>query len=181
MLDTCWSLSQAKCSLVRGSTKCRFRPRGHLSANAVNAARVYGSRTAARSSPSACACLAAPRTLSKGKLVRTLQRRANSGAEWMFVPRWSVFLEANFMGFGTRSATFIAYGATSAWRELQILIRCSWDQKLKDPRLIAGVFILRTHEKQIAGLAACPLMALADMPAQSQAMSVIGGVAKRIS
>jgi hypothetical protein len=78
MLDTCSSLSQTKCSLVRGSRKCRFRPRGHSSANVVSAVRVYGSRTAVRSSPSACVCLAAPRTLTKGKLVRTLQRRANN-------------------------------------------------------------------------------------------------------
>jgi outer membrane immunogenic protein len=30
------------------------------------------------------------------------------GAEWMFAPHWSVFLEYNFMGFGTQSATFAA-------------------------------------------------------------------------
>jgi len=28
------------------------------------------------------------------------------GAEWMFTPHWSVFLEYNYMGFGTRSAAF---------------------------------------------------------------------------
>ena len=28
------------------------------------------------------------------------------GAEWMFVPHWSVFLEYNYMGFGTRSNAF---------------------------------------------------------------------------
>ena len=32
------------------------------------------------------------------------------GFEWMFVPHWSVFLEYNFMGFGTRSATFTGCG-----------------------------------------------------------------------
>jgi outer membrane immunogenic protein len=37
------------------------------------------------------------------------------GVEWMFVPHWSVFLEYNFMGFGTRSATTTAcVGATCA-------------------------------------------------------------------
>ena len=33
------------------------------------------------------------------------------GVEWMFVPHWSVFLEYNFMGFGTNSSS----------RELQVL------------------------------------------------------------
>ena len=33
---------------------------------------------------------------------------AGGGVEWMFVPHWSVFLEYNFMGFGTRSATTTA-------------------------------------------------------------------------
>ncbi len=32
------------------------------------------------------------------------------GVEWMFVPHWSVFLEYNFMGFGSRSATFTTCG-----------------------------------------------------------------------
>jgi outer membrane immunogenic protein len=30
------------------------------------------------------------------------------GIEWMFVPHWSAFLEYNYMGFGTRSATTTA-------------------------------------------------------------------------
>ncbi len=30
------------------------------------------------------------------------------GVEWMFMPHWSVFLEYNFMGFGTRSAATTA-------------------------------------------------------------------------
>src|SRR5215471_20958726 len=34
------------------------------------------------------------------------------GAEWMFAPRWSVFAEYNFMGFGTQSATFTGCGGT---------------------------------------------------------------------
>jgi outer membrane immunogenic protein len=33
---------------------------------------------------------------------------AGVGAEWMFAPHWSVFLEYNFMGFGSRSATTTA-------------------------------------------------------------------------
>jgi len=32
------------------------------------------------------------------------------GAEWMFVPHWSVFLEYNYMGFGTRSNAFQVCG-----------------------------------------------------------------------
>ena len=32
------------------------------------------------------------------------------GAEWMFVPHWSVFLEYNYMGFGTRSSAFQVCG-----------------------------------------------------------------------
>jgi outer membrane immunogenic protein len=31
-----------------------------------------------------------------------------AGVEWMFVPHWSAFLEYNYMGFGTRSATTTA-------------------------------------------------------------------------
>jgi outer membrane immunogenic protein len=31
---------------------------------------------------------------------------AGGGVEWMFVPHWSVFLEYNYMGFGTRSSSF---------------------------------------------------------------------------
>jgi outer membrane immunogenic protein len=34
------------------------------------------------------------------------------GAEWMFAPHWSVFLEYNFMGFGTQSAAFLACGGS---------------------------------------------------------------------
>jgi outer membrane immunogenic protein len=37
------------------------------------------------------------------------------GAEWMFLPHWSTFLEYNYMGFGTRSATTTAcVGGTCA-------------------------------------------------------------------
>jgi outer membrane immunogenic protein len=32
------------------------------------------------------------------------------GLEWMFLPHWSTFLEYNYMGFGTRSATTTACG-----------------------------------------------------------------------
>jgi opacity protein-like surface antigen len=35
-----------------------------------------------------------------------------AGVEWMFAPRWSVFAEYNFMGFGTQSATFTGCGGT---------------------------------------------------------------------
>jgi opacity protein-like surface antigen len=33
----------------------------------------------------------------------------------MFVPHWSVFLEYNFMGFGTRSATVVGCGGICAF------------------------------------------------------------------
>jgi outer membrane immunogenic protein len=37
------------------------------------------------------------------------------GVEWMFMPQWSAFLEYNYMGFGTRSATTTScVGATCA-------------------------------------------------------------------
>jgi len=35
---------------------------------------------------------------------------AGGGVEWMFVPHWSVFVEYNYMGFGTRSSSFAACG-----------------------------------------------------------------------
>jgi outer membrane immunogenic protein len=35
-----------------------------------------------------------------------------AGVEWMFAPRWSVFAEYNFMGFGTQSTTFTGCGGT---------------------------------------------------------------------
>ncbi|HEY6381985.1 MAG TPA: outer membrane beta-barrel protein, partial [Pseudolabrys sp.] len=49
--------------------------------------------------------------LSKNKTGWTV----GGGVEWMFVPRWSVFLEYNFMGFGTRSATVVGCGGTCAF------------------------------------------------------------------
>jgi outer membrane immunogenic protein len=35
---------------------------------------------------------------------------AGGGVEWMFVPHWSLFVEYNYMGFGTRSSSFIVCG-----------------------------------------------------------------------
>jgi len=35
---------------------------------------------------------------------------AGGGAEWMFLPHWSVFVEYNFLGFGTNSSSVIACG-----------------------------------------------------------------------
>jgi hypothetical protein len=32
------------------------------------------------------------------------------GVEWMFVPHWSMFVEYNFLGFGTNSSSVIACG-----------------------------------------------------------------------
>jgi len=49
------------------------------------------------------------------------------GAEWMFLPHWSTFLEYNYMGFGTRSATTTAClsgncGYISAKSDLQTVL-----------------------------------------------------------
>ena len=33
-----------------------------------------------------------------------------AGVEWMFVPHWSLFVEYNYMGFGTRSSSFLGCG-----------------------------------------------------------------------
>jgi outer membrane immunogenic protein len=38
---------------------------------------------------------------------------AGGGVEWMFVPHWSLFVEYNYMGFGTRSSSFAACGAAT--------------------------------------------------------------------
>jgi outer membrane immunogenic protein len=35
---------------------------------------------------------------------------AGAGVEWMFIPHWSLFVEYNYMGFGTRSSSFIGCG-----------------------------------------------------------------------
>jgi outer membrane immunogenic protein len=49
---------------------------------------------------------------STGAEVGSLSRNSRTGwtvgggAEWMFVPQWSVFVEYNYMGFGTRSSSF---------------------------------------------------------------------------
>src|SRR5215813_10587717 len=65
IFDTCRILNCAKCSPVRESTKCRFRPRRHLTANVSSAARVFGSRTVVGSSPSECVWLAVQPTAIK--------------------------------------------------------------------------------------------------------------------
>ena len=49
IFHTCRILGCAKWSPVHESTKCRFRPRRHSTANVSSAARVFGSRTAVRS------------------------------------------------------------------------------------------------------------------------------------
>jgi outer membrane immunogenic protein len=35
---------------------------------------------------------------------------AGGGVEWMFIPHWSLFVEYNYMGFGSRSSSFFACG-----------------------------------------------------------------------
>jgi outer membrane immunogenic protein len=37
---------------------------------------------------------------------------AGGGVEWMFIPHWSAFLEYDFMGFGTKNATWTGCGGT---------------------------------------------------------------------
>jgi outer membrane immunogenic protein len=39
---------------------------------------------------------------------------AGGGVEWMFVPHWSMFIEYNYMGFGTRSSSFAVCGPAGA-------------------------------------------------------------------
>jgi len=35
---------------------------------------------------------------------------AGGGVEWQFIPHWSAFIEYNYLGFGTRSGSFLACG-----------------------------------------------------------------------
>ena|SRR5437763_2308472 len=51
-----------------------------------------------------------------------------AGAEWMFAPRWSVFAEYNFIGFGTQSAAFSGCGGT-----------CTLNAKADVQSVLAGV------------------------------------------
>jgi outer membrane immunogenic protein len=51
-----------------------------------------------------------------------------AGVEWMFAPRWSVFAEYNFMGFGTQSAALASCGGT-----------CVLDAKADVQNALAGV------------------------------------------
>ena len=53
---------------------------------------------------------------SAGTQVGEISRNSDTGwtvgggIEWQFIPHWSTFVEYNFMGFGTNSATFQACG-----------------------------------------------------------------------
>ena len=86
IFHTCRILGCAKCSPVRESTKCRFRPRRHSTANVSSAARVFGSRTVVRSNPSVCVWLAAQRmTIKSDKQTRTEQtnsKRSSMKSSW---------------------------------------------------------------------------------------------------
>jgi len=66
----------------------------------------------------------------KEPLHATIATKLNNlgGAEWMFAPRWSVFAEYNFMGFGTQSAAFSGCGGT-----------CSLNAKADVQNVLAGV------------------------------------------
>ena len=53
------------------------------------------------------------------------------GVEWMFVPQWSVFLEYNYMNFGTSSGTWTDTGACVGG--------CSIDVKADSQNVLVGV------------------------------------------
>jgi outer membrane immunogenic protein len=55
------------------------------------------------------------------------------GAEWMFAPHWSVFLEGNYMDFGSRSGTaFTPTGTTCA-------PGCAFSAKATETTVLVGV------------------------------------------
>ena len=51
------------------------------------------------------------------------------GAEWMFAPHWSTFLEYNYMNFGTNSSTVTAVGCGT----------CTFNSKKDSQNLLVGV------------------------------------------
>ena len=52
-----------------------------------------------------------PTGLNVGEVSRNKSGWTVGGCvEWMFVPHWSVFVEYNFLGFGTNSSSVIACG-----------------------------------------------------------------------
>jgi outer membrane immunogenic protein len=53
------------------------------------------------------------------------------GAEWMFAPHWSVFLEGNYMDFGSRSGT--AFGTTVC------VTGCGFSAKATETTVLVGV------------------------------------------
>src|SRR4249919_1343400 len=56
------------------------------------------------------------------------------GAEWMFAPHWSVFLEGNYMDFGSRSGTIITPAAIPA-----CVAGCTFSAKATETTVLVGV------------------------------------------
>ena len=54
------------------------------------------------------------------------------GAEWMFAPHWSAFLEGNYMDFGTKSGTVVTPAAPCA-------TGCSISGKTTESNVLVGV------------------------------------------
>ena len=55
------------------------------------------------------------------------------GAEWMFAPHWSAFLEGNYMDFGTKSGTVVTPALTAC------SAGCSIDAKATETNVLVGV------------------------------------------
>jgi len=51
---------------------------------------------------------------------------AGGDAEWLFLPHWSVFVEYNFLGFGTNSSSVVACGGTCILSGKADCRTCSW-------------------------------------------------------
>jgi outer membrane immunogenic protein len=54
------------------------------------------------------------------------------GAEWMFAPHWSAFLEGNYMDFGTKSGTVVTAGGFCA-------TGCAINAKATETNVLVGV------------------------------------------
>src|SRR3974390_2099910 len=60
--------------------------------------------------------------------------KISGGAEWMFAPHWSAFLEGNYMDFGSKSATAFTTGAGSP-----CLSGCGFTAKATEANVLVGV------------------------------------------
>jgi outer membrane immunogenic protein len=55
------------------------------------------------------------------------------GLEWMFMPRWSVFLEGNYMDFGSKSGIVVTPVGTGC------VVGCAFTAKANETTVLAGV------------------------------------------